>query len=113
MLRTAQTTAFIYEIQTLSVAFQKKDAFDARITKAVFISQSKLLQQESLLFVVIIRIKRVVDRLYAATSGEWQTDYWAHMMVLPPSTGNWAPVVKLASSLARNAIAFATSSGCP
>ena len=35
------------------------------------------------------------------------------MTLLPPSTGSWMPVIKLASLLARNAIAFATSSGCP
>ena len=62
---------------------------------------------------ITINTGRLGGRLQAATSGELWTGYWAHMRVLPPSTGNWTPVVKLASSLARNAIAFATSSGRP
>ena len=39
--------------------------------------------------------------------------YLGHIACLPPSTGRWAPVVKLASSLARNAIALATSDASP
>lgn len=35
------------------------------------------------------------------------------MMVLPPSTLRHDPVIKLAESAARNAIASATSRGCP
>ena len=39
--------------------------------------------------------------------------YLGHIACRPPSTGRWAPVVKLASSLARNAIALATSDTSP
>lgn len=35
------------------------------------------------------------------------------MACLPPSTGKVAPVIKLALSLAKNAIVAATSSGVP
>ena len=39
--------------------------------------------------------------------------YLGHIACRPPSTRRWVPVVKLASSLARNAIALATSDTSP
>lgn len=44
---------------------------------------------------------------------KWVNYYRGHISCLPPSIGSIAPVIKLASGLARKAIAFATSSGCP